>query len=341
MKNIRFYLYSPILFLSFLFLLDKIFSLPFFKNEILTNANSEYYRHRVKLLDKLKNTELKKKLVVAFGDSRAYSYSEIAFDPKRKEIYTVYNFSAPQAVVAYSVQTLQKIISNNIKPSLIILAISPEGFDDNKGIYNSPFFRFGATDEFVEKYFDKFPESEKSEYKLDRLINFRRIEFNYKIFFERLLNGKLKYFSPEYNPYLPILDISNGAQLAYMSLGNDYKALEKDTLRIKNIYLGKNFKIDNTSFYFLEEFLKLAKENRIHVFTVWPRVYNSYKKEYDKFDLDEKFGKRLEALTKKYEQEYFNLNQDLECDEFYDASHQSVSCFGKNMNFFIDKFEKN
>lgn len=339
MKNTKFYLYTPILFLLFLFLIDKIFSFPFFRNEILTNANSEYYRHRVKLFEKLKNRTDQKKLILAFGDSRAYSYSEMAFDPKRKEKYTVYNFSAPQAVVAYSLQTFQKMLTNNIKPTLVILAISPEGFDDNKGIYNSPFLRFGATDEFIEKYLDKLPENEKSEYYFDKLINFRRIEFNYKIFFDRLLNGKLNHFSPKYNPFLPILDISNGAQLAYMTFGNDYKALEKDTLRIKNIYLGKNFKVDDTSFYFVEEFLKLANENKIPIYIVWPRVYPNYKKEYDKLNLDEKFGTRLKTLTEKYNQKYFNLNTDLICDEFYDASHQSVSCFGKNMNFFVDQFE--
>ena len=340
MGNIRFFLYKPILFFFILFLFDKIFLLPFFKNKFVQDGNSIYYKHRELLVKKLANRKDNKKLITIFGDSRAYAYSELAFKGDKKEKYTVYNFSSPQAVTAYSTYIFEKILKNNIKPELLIFIISPEGFDDNKEIFHSPFVRLGSDKDFNEKYFSHFPFSAKKDYYLDELVQFRKLEFDYKLFLERVSKLKFSEYSIDTNTKLPLLDVSNGSQLAYMSFVNDIQKLEKDSLRIKNIYLGNNFQIHDTSFYFVEEFLKLSQENKIQSYIIWPRVYKSYRNYYDSYHLESKFGERLKELTKKYNQTYFNFNESPECDTFYDASHQSVLCFDKNLNYLVDEYEK-
>ncbi|HNE07619.1 MAG TPA: DUF1574 domain-containing protein [Leptospiraceae bacterium] len=342
MRNSKFYLYYPLLFFLVLIGLDKIFTIDFFKDNFLQTGNIVYYKHRPLLFEKLKSDNSNKDLFLAFGDSRAYAYSDIAFetDKERKEKYSIYNFSGPQAVPAYTLYWMEKIVKAGIKPKLIFFIVSPKGFDDSKGLMHSPFLRMGADDDFVIRYWKHIPSDDRQEYILDKLVAFRKLEVNYKLFLERVRKGQLKEYDIRYNTELPLLNISKGAQLAYMSFANDIKRLEEDTLRIKSIYLGSNFKQNETQYFFTEKVLEIAKENKIKVFLVWPRVYKTYRLEYDKLKLKESFGKRMETLASKYDMRFFDLNEVSDCDEFYDASHQSVSCYRKIVNYFVDEYEK-
>lgn len=342
MKGFRVYLYYPLVFFLVLIGLDKFFTLDFFKNNFVQTGNIVYYKHRPLLFEKLKEDKSSKDLILAFGDSRAYAYSDIAFETmkERNEKYSIYNFSGPQAVPAYTLYWMEKIINAGIKPKLIFFVVSPEGFDDSKGLMHSPFLRMGADDEFVIKYWKHIPSDDRQEYVLDKLVAFRKLEMNYKLLVERMQKGKLSEYDIRYNSELPLLNISKGAQLAYMSFANDIKKLEADTLRIKSIYLGNNFKQNETQYFFTERVLTLAKENNIKVFLIWPRVYKTYRLEYNKLKLKESFGKRMNEMAIKYDMRFFDLNEDSDCDEFYDASHQSVSCYKKIINYFVDEFEK-
>ena len=341
MKNSRIFLYYPLFFFLGLLGLDKIFTIDYFKNNFLQTGNIVYYKHRPLLFEKLKADKSEKNLLIAFGDSRAYAYSELAFgtDKERKEKYSIYNFSGPQAVPAYTLFWMEKVVEAKLQPKLIFFVVSPEGFDDSKGLMHDPFLRMGADDEFVGKYWKNIPSDDRQEFLLDKMVSFRRLEFNYKLLLERVKSRKLKEYDIRYNSELPLLDISKGSQLAYMSFVNDEKRLEADSLRMKNIYLGSNFKQNETQYFYTEKVLELAKANNIKVFLIWPRVYKTYRKEYEKLQLKESFGKRMTELADKYGMRFYDLNTVSDCDEFYDASHQSVSCYGKIVNFFVDEFE--
>jgi Protein of unknown function (DUF1574) len=321
MKNSRVFLYYPLFFFIVLLSVDKIFTIDFFKNNFMQTGNIVYYKHRPLLFEKLKADKSEKNLLLAFGDSRAYAYSELAFETNkvRKEKYSIYNFSGPQAVPAYTLFWMEKVIAANLHPK---------------------FLRMGADDDFVLKYWNEIPSDDRQEFLLDKMISFRRLEFNYKLLLERLKSGKLHEYDIRYNSELPLLDISKGSQLAYMSFVNDEKRLESDSLRLKNIYLGSNFKQNDTQYFFTEKVLELAKANNIKVFLIWPRVYKTYRKEYDKLNLKDSFGKRMNDLADKYGMRFYDLNVVSDCDDFYDASHQSVSCYGKIVNFFVDELER-
>ena len=338
----RVFLYYPVFFFLVLLVLDKIFTIDYFKNNFLQTGNIVYYKHRPVLFEKLKQDKSDKKLLLAFGDSRAYAYSELAFkeNNERKEKYSIYNFSGPQAVPAYTLFWMEKIIEAKIHPEFIFFVVSPEGFDDSKGLMHDPFLRMGANDEFVQKYWKQIPSDDRQEYILDKLVAFRKLELNYKLLIERIRSKKLSEYDIKTNSEMPLLDISKGSQLAYMSFVNDEKRLEADSLRMKNFYLGKNFKQNETQYFFTEKVLELARDNHIKVFLIWPRVYKTYRKEYERLDLKSSFGKRMTDLAEKYGMFFYDLNTVSDCDEFYDASHQSVSCYGKIVNYFVGEYEK-
>lgn len=337
----RFYIYYPVLFLIALFIIDKFFSISFFKTDFLQTGNVVYYKHREILLDKLKNENNNKDLIVAFGDSRAYSYSSLAFDsnPLRKKKWNVYNFSAPQAVSAYSFYIFRKMIQSGVKPRFVFLAVSPEGFDDSKKLMFKPFIRFSADPEFISKYWKNIPREDKYEYLLDRLIVYRSLELDFKLLLSRIKSGNINQYNPKLNREMMILNLYNGEQLAYTAFQNDDKRLKKDSLRMKNIYFS-NFQIYETQFFFIEEMMKLAKENGVVINLLWPKVYFEYRKIYEELDLRKNWWTKLESMSLKYGMKSYDFNEISKCDLFYDASHQSSLCYNEQLNFLVDEFEK-
>ncbi len=341
MSSNKLYIYSPVIFILLLFGIDKIFSMSFFKEKFLQTGNVIYYKHRERLLERLKKDPSKKNLILVFGDSRGYSYSNIAFDQNinRKNKWNVYNFSAAQAVPAYSFYMFRKIIQSGVKPKLVVFAVSPEGFDDSKRLIFKPFLRLGADTEFVSSYWKNIPDEDKYEYLLDRLFVYRSLEVDFKLMISRMKTRSLNQYDPDQNQELMILNLYNGEQLAYTAFQNDDGKLKKDSLRMKNIYFSQ-FHIDNTQFFFIEEMLKLAKENRVMVNILWPKVYTDYKKIYDELDLKNNWWKQLESLALKYEMRTFDFNEVSKCSLFYDASHQSSICFNEQLNFLVDEYER-
>ncbi|MBE7411663.1 MAG: DUF1574 domain-containing protein [Leptospiraceae bacterium] len=341
MNKKNFYIYYPLIFLIFLFFIDKIFSISFFKERFLQTGNAVYYKHRELLLEKLKKDTTNKNLILVFGDSRGYSYSDLAFEKNfvRKNSWKVYNFSAAQAVPAYSFYMFRKVIESKVKPKLVVFAVSPEGFDDSKRLIFKPFLRLGADREFISKYWKFLPKEDRYEYFLDKIFVYRSLEFDYKLLLNRIQSKSLSQYDPKTNSEMMILNLYNGAQVAYTTFQNDDTKLKKDSLRMKNIYFS-NFKIDSTQYFFIEEMLKLAKENEVMVNILFPKVYPDYKKIYDEFDLKNTWWKKLEELSENYQMKSFNLNEVSNCSLFYDASHQSSICFNEQLNFLLDEYEK-
>jgi hypothetical protein len=335
------FIYLPLLFFISLFLVDKIFTLDFFKNKFLQTGNVVYYRHREILFEKYKKAipNETRKIILAMGDSRAYAFSNLAFNADRKSKYVIYNFSAPQAIVAYSLQWLEKILELEKKPNLVFLVLSPEGFDDQKLLMHKPFLRLGADSQFIEKYWDQIPENDKHEFNLDRLIAFRRIEFDFKLLFERWKSGRMREYNPNFNADMFILNLYNGEQLAYTSIVNDEKKLLTDSERMAKIYLS-GFQVHHTQFFFLEKFLSLAKYNQVTVFVILPKVYSEYKKYWDKLNLTEIWWKKVVDIANRHSAYTYDFNTISDCELFYDASHQSTICYDKQVNFLITEWEK-
>lgn len=333
----------PLYFLILVIIIDKIFLLDFFEEKFLQKGNPVFYLHRKILFQDLKKDESiqtgKKKLAVALGDSRSYPFSNPGLPEEEKDKWEVYNFSGPQAVPMYSLFWYEKFIQDGIVPDLVYLSLSPEGFDDSKGLIYDPFLRLGADHEFREKYWSHIPFKDRYSYYMDKLFVFRSIQFDYKLFLERYRGRRLYEYNPETNEDMLVLKMGKGEYLAYAAVANVKSKLKKDAKRIQGIYLNK-YKMDETQFFFVEELLKIAKENGSRVFVVWPRVYEDYRKNYEDLNLDSIWWERVQEIANRESAIAINYNEDSEksCDLFNDASHQSVYCFQSIMEDVFSRY---
>ncbi len=343
MKN-KLFLYIPLLYILSIFFIDKIFNLDYFKKNFLQTGNAIYYKHREILYEKYKNyladSQKNPKInIIAMGDSRAYAYSSLGLTGERKDKYQIYNFSAPQAVVAYSLYWLERFIQEKTAPNVLFLVLSPEGFDDSKGLMHKPFIRLGASEDFIEKYKDHIPSEDLKEYYIDKMIALRRLELNFKLLLNRLKSNKMKEYTPAYNSEMQLLMLTNGEQLAYTTHVNDVPKLEKESFRMEKVYLN-NYTVNDTQFFFLEKFLSIAKENQIPVILIFPKIYPTYLKAFEKMKITTDLLNRFQTLANKYNTPLVNWNESSNCELFYDASHQSTLCFGEQLNFLLDVYEK-
>lgn len=333
------YIYLPLIFLIVLFFADKIFLLDFFQTSFYQEGNPVYYTQRRHLFEKLqKDGSLKdKNLLLAFGDSRAYPYSIKTLPGSFANDWAVYNFSGPQAVPAYGFYWFRKIIEAGIKPKAVFYVISPEGFDDSKGLFYEPFLRLGADEEFKNTYWENFSFLDKLEIYKEKFFSIRKIKPGFKLFWSRLTGGKLKLYRANQNHENLILELGNGEQLAYASASNNPKKLEKDALRLKSIYLS-GFTMGETEFFFVEEFLKLAEKEGIKAYLIWPKVYPGYREGYYELGLEKSWWPRVRELAFKYGASAADMNTLSSCDLYYDGSHQSVLCILEQSEILMNDF---
>ncbi len=342
MKKI--FLIYPLFLILSIFLLDKIFLLPFFQDRFLQTGNVVYYKHREILFEKLKERNKdSKKIILGMGDSRAYSFSNLAFiynkeKSDRQNKYDLYNFSGPQAVPAYSLFWLEKMLESGIKIERIFLVLSPEGFDDNKGLMHKPFLRLAASEDFVQQHKDKIPESDLNEYYLDKIFALRKIELDYKLLISRMKTKSMLDYKPLYNPEMIVLNLHNGEQLAYANSVNDPKRLEADSIRMGSIYFY-NFQLHETQFYFTEKIVELCSRNQIQIDLLWMKVYPKYRENFKKYDIEANWWNRIEKIANQYNMKTYDFNKIGDCELYYDASHQSAYCYYEYINFLVDRME--
>jgi Protein of unknown function (DUF1574). len=104
--------------------------------------------------------------------------------------------------------------------------------------------------------------------------------------------------------------------------------LKKETEKLKNLYLNQ-FVLSQEQLIFLELLLEEIHQNRSKAVVFFPRV-NPYLRElYLKIPEIQFIKKRVEELSNQYNYPTvdFNDNNVLNCNDYYDASHLSVSCF--------------
>ena len=330
------FVYYPIYFLLLLFLLDKIFYLDFFQKEFIQEGNIVFYKQRELLLSRLqkdKNRE-KKKTILVFGDSRAYGFSEEFFTSQQNKKYLLYNFSAPQSSINYSLFMLEKMKKLGIRPDLIFLVLSPEGFDTSKGFIYDPFFRLASDSKFIYKYWEQFPYEDRIEWIKSRIFAILKVRPDIKLFLNRLRYGNLNQYKISKNGEITVLNLTQGEFLGYQKIETNKKKLKRDSIRIKNIYLN-HFQISEKQFFFLEKFLQTASELQTETFIIWPKVYGDYKNYYGELELLKKWWIPVKKLTQKYNMKTVDFNQIIDCNFFYDASHQSTICFKPQLQLLL------
>lgn len=312
----------------FIFVVDKIFLLPVFHNDFLQAGNSVFYYQRKVLADRLlaDKEAQEKNLALVFGDSRSYPFSELGIPDNYKKNWTLYNFSSPQGIPMNSYIQLKDLLEKGVTPEFVILSLSPEAFDDNKGFILSPFLRMGCNKECMDIVWKDIPLKEKWTYFLDKLFVIRSMELNLSLLGSRLKQGKLKEYKSKYNQEFQLINFSKGEYLMYGVQSNPIEKIKKDTLRIGSLYMS-SYAIGESQKPYVEAFLELTRKNKIKTLVLWPKVYGDYYKYYEKFHIKEVWWEPIESMSTSYGAYTLNWNKPGTCDLFNDASHQSAFCF--------------
>jgi len=333
------FLFYPVILFFVILLIDKIFLLPVFHGEFLQAGNSVFYHQRRVLADRLVgDPKIKEtKLALVFGDSRSYPYSELGIPKEKQKDWSLYNFSGPQAIPMYSYFWLDELLKRGVKPGFVILSLSPEAFDDSKGLVNSPFLRLACDKECLDSVWKDVPWKDRYEHWLDQVFAIRAIEPNMGLFISRLKSGKLKEYKAFYNQEYQLINYTKGDYLMYATTANPTEKLEKDAVRISAIYM-RSFQMGKSQLPYVKAFLELTKQNNIKTLVVWPKVYGKYFKEYEKYNIKNVWWSQISELTKSYGAIPYDMNEESKCDLFNDASHQSVFCFVDQMKDIWERY---
>jgi len=304
-----------------------------------------------------------KRLIIVLGDSRSLGLGqEIANIIQQKQL-EIWNFSGTQAIPAYHYYIAKKILKF-AKPDSFYIGISPDAFNRNAGIFASPVLNYGVDEEFIKNYRSLIPDTDYQVYKKTRRYALAGLQFSFRTFIKRLkgtlfqtdIEEVLKKFHIDYSklsleekkmlqvlysfreenldfydyyksPQRMLLNLTKGAQYAWFGRMNDNE-LKKETEKLKNLYLNQ-FVLSQEQLIFLELLLEEIHQNRSKAVVFFPRV-NPYLRElYLKIPEIQFIKKRVEELSNQYNYPPvdFNDNNVLNCNDYYDASHLSVSCF--------------
>lgn len=342
MKDKKF-LFAPIVFLVVLFAFDKIFLLDFFQTKFIQPGNAIFYHHRKVLMKRMLESDIvkdhSKNIAIALGDSRAYPFSEPGLPEAEKKNWVVYNFAAPQAVPMYAYMQYERMVDAGFVPDMVYFAVSPEAFDDSKGMIYDPFMRLGMDEKFYKDYADLIPWKARYDYWIGKAFAFKDMQIEFKTFLDRFKSKRMQEYDPDFNEDMMVLNFGKGEYLGYATLSNNEKKLKKDAARIKNIYLS-NFQLADTQFIFVEKLLKLAESNGTKVYIVWPRVYDDYRNAYYELGIEKTWWQKIVDLSQAHKATAIDFNKESSCEFFNDASHQSVQCFLEQMDLIFKSYNK-
>ncbi len=363
----------PSLFL-FLFLVDKIFLLDVVRDHFIQPGGMLYYRQRKEQLEILKEFEKTRqeqiKLIIVLGDSRSFGLGmEIAKYLNYNDL-SIWNFSGPQAVPAYYYYIASKILDFS-KPQYFYIGVSPDAFNRNTGIFGSPVLIFGVDENFIKEYYHLIPKKDLETYQKSKIYALLGLQFSFKTllkrikgsFFSENLQNYLKKYNLEYHllseeekkifqilysfyeenlsfynyyksPQRMLLHYTQGAQYAWFGKMSD-KDLKKETEALYNFYI-KNFTISYEQFIFFDFLLEKIKTNQTKAILYFPRVNPYLRKIYQDSKEIQLVQNSIQSIAKKYQFSVLDLNQDIiSCNDFYDASHLSVSCFPEILKILV------
>ncbi len=312
-----------------------------------------------------------KRLIIVLGDSRTLGLGqEIANLIQQKQL-EIWNFAGTQAIPAYHYYIAKKIL-NFSKPDYFYIGISPDAFNRNTGIFASPVLNYGVDEEFIKSYRTLIPEKDYQIYQKTRRYALAGLQFSFRTFITRLkgtlfqtnIEDILKKFHIDYtklsleekkilqvlysfreenldfynyhkSPQRLLLNLTKGAQYAWFGRMNDIE-LKKETEKLKNLYLNQ-FVVSQEQFIFLDLLLEEIHQKNSKAIVFFPRV-NPYLRElYQNLSEIQFIKNEVVELSKKYNFPNIDFNDDniLNCNDYYDASHLSVSCFPDVLKILI------
>ncbi|MCB1308053.1 MAG: DUF1574 family protein, partial [Leptospiraceae bacterium] len=137
----------------------------------------------------------------------------------------------------------------------------------------------------------------------------------------------LNDYSLQESPQRHLLDITRGAQYKWTGSMSDQN-LREETERIARLYIS-HFVVSHEQYYFLRQTIQLARLSGARVLLFWPRMNPYLLRAMNATPAIAGIRERVTEIARMEGAQIVDMNDDriLNCNDFYDASHLSVSCF--------------
>lgn len=364
----------PVLILTGLFVFDKIFLIPGVRDSFMQPGGMVYYRHRKGLVEQLQKhmqspQARQKQNVIVFGDSRSFGIGTgMAASAGRNDV-TIWNFAGPQAVPAYHYYLTNKIFIQTVRPSAVLIGISPDALNRNAGIFSSPVLNYGTGQDFYEDHITMVPEFDRERYIQTRRFAITGMQFSLRTLIRRTqgsLTGAgsekispelmaslsqeqktmamslarassetLGNYSYENSDQIKVLNMTRGAQYAWVGRMSDAE-LKKETEQLVNLYL-ESFRPSAEQMYFFEKTLQILQKSGVKVVVFRPKVNPHLREVYRSEPKIAVLWTRIQYLSRLYGARTIDLNEAIECNDYYDASHMSVTCYPEITGKLLDR----
>ncbi|MEQ8352732.1 MAG: DUF1574 family protein [Leptospiraceae bacterium] len=375
MKNLK-PLYILIGSIALLFAVDKLFLIPEVRDSFMQPGGMVYYRHRIHQLElyrKYMEQEPRERTVVVLGDSRSFGIGTSMAELAGKTDVKIWNFAGPQAVPAYHLFILERILQSDRKPDAIILGLSPDALGRNAGIFASPVLNYGVDTEFIKSYHTQIPDHDLDTYANSRRFAIVGMQFSIRTLIRRIrgslsskdplaklqpfLQGKelsdaqraqylslaqassenLSIYDFHTSPQIDVLDQLGGAQYGWFGVMSP-EDLKKETETLVSLYL-KAFTVSEEQMFYLERTMRLIDEANIPAVVFWPRVNPYLREVYQKEDKVSFLWTRVSRLAQRYGLSTADLNtaRATNCQHYYDASHLSIDCYPSITGFLLEQ----
>lgn len=347
----RILLLLPFILLLTAFLTDKLFYIGDLEDYFLRTASFLNYEHKEELfheLDQYLHGKHKKKVMVIFGNSRTMTFDP-SYIARNYPDWTLFNFSVPGGNADYFYYCMTRFEELDLHPDILIVALSPQGFNSAPAITMDETMINGLPPGFVIKNLIHFSVRDLGNYAAKKLfwnyqyrpklsIVLRKLEHN---------GAHLKGFR-SFRRETPILLRRNlgSTPLALRPEQNREKvaATARDTWRAFFV----PFRPAENEFYFTECLLDVAARMNIRTKIIWAKVGPELRRlKNEKIVRHTAAGKgltvrqmwapRIERLGRKYNAEFLDMNygRSIRCDRFYDSSHLAGTCFGEFTDYLM------
>lgn len=302
--------------------------------------------------------------VIVLGDSRSFGIGRHVAMFAGYKNPDIWNFAGPQAVPAYHDYLIEKILAMPNAPKHFIIGLSPDGLARNAGIFGSPVLVYGVDERFIEENQTMIPQRDMDIYKRSRRFALQGMQFSFGTLFSRILGSltqpdldkqlsllglskdqfsqdqlvilrqlatvrheDLKYYNYYKSPHRLILNATGGAQLAWWGRMSDEK-LKAETEKLVSLYLQR-FVVSQEQMFFLERAMKRIRQAGGTVVVFWPAVNPYLRKVYEEEPSISHIWARAVQIAEENDIKTINFNEPgrMTCQDYYDASHLSVTCF--------------
>jgi hypothetical protein len=341
MKNFKIIL-LPIFVFILILILDFILTLESIRNFSESKLEYYFYKSREDLIfeniKESKNYPSKRSLFL-LGTSHFGELSNSKMNKLRPDLLS-YNYSSPSASFSYYAFILNKAIKTGLKPAYIVLEVYPFSATDTANYYA---LRYSYDLEFFIRYYKNFNFYDFDTFLRSRL--FRTQIFPFKI---SEIVKKIKH--PENKEIFQILknEIYNNLLTKNGGIANNliYTVSPDKLIENSDIYFNENFlnfELSDNQMFFLEEVLKICKNNNIKIIMVKPILYPYLDKKIKEVKNIKKWNQILNSYGSNYNIIFVNLQEyedSMDCLNFIDSHHLSGGCYEKPTEVILKSLDK-